>query len=152
MVYFVEKLSDLEQLRDIWAAGGKVVIQADEPAELPPSFDSAASSISTTTQQSCKRQRMQSVQPRVRVFQARILLQYCHFQYVVDQYNILYFVMYHCYHLESLLLKQVLVEQLMNDSLLRLWKTGGFFLNNVQPEDDDEVDIVSIYIYVVVHA
>ena len=40
----------------------------------------------------------------------------------------------------------------MNDSLLRLWKTGGFFLNNVQPEDDDEVDIVSIYIYVVVHA
>ena len=60
MVDFVEKLSDLEQLRDIWAAGGKVVIQADEPAELPPSFDSAASSISTTTQQSCKRQRMQS--------------------------------------------------------------------------------------------
>ena len=68
------------------------------------------------------------------------------------QYNILYFVMYHCYHLDSLLLKQVLVEQLMNDSLLRLWKTGGFFLNNVQPEDDDEVDIVSIYINVVVHA
>ena len=27
-----------------------------------------------------------------------------------------------------------------------------FFLNNVQPEDDDEVDIVSIYSYVVVHA